>query len=277
MFKNNVIKIFLLISFYSLSSYSKEIITIGTIDTEPKEKIYKFQAIADYLQEKFNEKNIHFDVEIPKDINNAINLINNNKLDIFVDSIYSTIEVQKKSDISILAKRWKKGIEDYRSVVFVKKNSNLNNLADLKGKTIAFEDEFSTSGYFIPKKVMELQGLKVSQDGKKDSINYDYSRSEENTFAWVIYSKVVAGVTDDKTFQSYDNNMFKIIYKSGLIPRHLVSFSNKINPQLRDEILDILYSMDTNDKGKESLKVFSKTKKFTPLTSKDIELIKGYK
>jgi len=82
MFKNNVIKIFLLISFYSLSSYSKEIITIGTIDTEPKEKIYKFQAIADYLQEKFNEKNIHFDVEIPKDINNAINLINNNKLDI---------------------------------------------------------------------------------------------------------------------------------------------------------------------------------------------------
>ncbi|MCK5110064.1 MAG: phosphate/phosphite/phosphonate ABC transporter substrate-binding protein [Arcobacteraceae bacterium] len=275
MLTKRIIKLIIFTTFLSLSIYAQDKITIGTIDLEPKEKIYKFQAVADYLQEKLKQKNIKVDVEIAKNLDTVIKLISDNKLDIFIDSVYPTLLVQKKSDITIECKRWKKGIEGYRSVIFVKKNSNINSIEDLKGKTIAFEDEFSTSSFFIPKKAIEKKGLKVSKKGEKESVNYDYARSEKNTAAWVLYSKVDAGATDDKTFESFDKNMFKIIYTSKLIPRHLVSFSKRINPKLKKEILDILYDMDKSRVGKETLKKFSKTKKFSPLTNDDMKIIQG--
>ena len=254
--------------------YGNNQITIGTIDSEPKEKIYKFQPLADYLQKKLQKKNIKVNLEIPKDINTAVQLINNKKLDIYIDSVYPSLLVQKDADITIVCKRWKKGKEGYKSLIFTRKDSNIDKISDLKGKTIAFEDKYSTSGYYIPKKEILNQGLNLSHLGKSDSINYIFSKSEENSIAWVMFGKADAAVLDDKTFKSLDQNLFKVIYKSKLIPRHLVSFSKNINKELKTEILNILYDMDKDKDGIEVLKKFSKTKKFSPLTIEDEKMIK---
>lgn len=267
--------IFILLLFLSsLSSYDK--IIIGTIDAEAESKFSKFQALADYLQKELNRKDIKFAVEIPKDINTAIKLINEKKLDIFIDSVYPILVVQKQTDISIEAKRWKKGSEGYKSVVFTKKESNINKIKDLVGKSVAFEDNFSTTAYFIPKRVFEKNGLIVSNEAISSNVKYSFARSEQNAAAWVLFSKVDVAVTDDVTFKSFNQNLFKVIYKSRLIPRHLVSFSKKISPSLKKEILTILFNMDKKQKGKDVLTHFSKTKKFSPLTKDDIDFLKDF-
>lgn len=272
-----VLKVIIIVTLcFNILSYAQNKITIGTIDSEPQEKIFQFQAIADYLEKELKNKNITIDVEIPKDTKNAIDFIKNGKLDIFIDSVYSTIEVQKSTGITIESKRWKNNQEGYRSFIFVKSDSQIDSIKKLQGKTIAFEDSFSTSSYFIPKKAIEAEGLTVSNKDKKENVNFIYSKSENNTVAWVLFSKVDAGAIDDDSFKKFDQKMFKIIYKSKKIPRHLVSFSNRIDPQLKKEILDILYNMDKNDSGKEVLKEFSRTKKFTPLNSDDIDMIKSF-
>lgn len=269
-------KFILSLLFISFLSADNKTIFIGTIDSEPKEKIYKFQALANYLEEKLEYRDIKVDVEIPKDISDAIRFINNNKLDIFIDSVYPTLLVQKNTNISIECKRWKKGKEGYKSIIFTKKDSLLNKIEDLSGKTIAFEDEFSTSGYYMPRNIILNKGLTFTDKGDDGSIKFLFARSEKNAAAWVLFDKVDAAVTDDSTFNSFDTRLFKIIFKSKLIPRHLVSFSKTIDEKLKNEILDILYNMHHDKNGAEALKKFSATKKFSKLTDNDIKLIRGF-
>jgi len=260
-----------------ISNLLSQTITIGTIDSEPENKFSKFEALSDYLQNKLKKNKILINVEIPKDINTAISLIKNNKLDIFIDSVYPTLVVQKAVGLSIDSKRWKKGSEGYKSVIFTNKKSKINLIEDLRGKRIAFEDEFSTSSYFIPKKVIEKRGLILSNTNKNNAVKFSFARTENNAATWVLYNKVDVAVTDDLTYESFDKSLFKVIYKSKLIPRHLVSFSKSIDFSLKEKILDILYKMHENKEGIEVLKLFSKTKKFTPLNKNDLDIIKEFK
>lgn len=273
--KTNLIKLFIMTSLLCSNIYAIDKITIGTIDYEPKEKIKKFRTLADYLEEKLKNENIKFNVEIPANIQNAVKFINNNKLDIYIDSVYPTILVQQQTGLTIACKRWKKGQKGYKSVIFTKKESSINSINDLKGKTIAFEDEFSTSGFYIPKIDIEKRGLKLSNDDAPEYIKYLYARSEKNSAAWVLFGKVDASATDDGTFNDFDKNLFKIIYKSKLIPRHLVSFSKRIDKKLRDKIVEILFAMEKDPEGSKVLKKFSKTKRFSPLSKEDMKLIQG--
>jgi len=265
------------ILFFISNMYALEIITIGTIDSEPQDKFSKFEPLSTYVQTKLNNQNIKINIEIPKDINTAIKLIQEQKLDIFIDSVYPTLLVQMKTGITIEAKRWKRGSEGYKSVIFTRKDSAINSIKDLSGKTIAFEDEYSTSAYYIPIKVIEKHALMVSNNGDTKSVMYSFARTENNTATWLLFNKVDAAVTDDVTFESFDQNLFKVIYKSELIPRHLVSFSKRINQKLKKQILDILFSMHKDKEGLLVLKAFSKTKKFSYLNEKDLKVMKEFK
>ncbi len=52
-----------------------------------------------------------------------------------------------------------KGKPYYHSRIFVRKDSGLQSLADLRGKTIAFVDPISSSGYLYPLDLFESEGL----------------------------------------------------------------------------------------------------------------------
>lgn len=252
-----------------------EEITIGTITEKPKRKIKNFEYFSNYLSKKLAEENIKVNVRFPKSINESINLIQNNKLDIFIESVYPMMLVKEKSDIDIVCKRWKKGEEGYYSVIFVKKDGSINSIKDLKGKHIGFEDKFSTSGYYVAKKAIENNGLKLNNFTDSKSLQYSFTYDETNTISWLLFSKIDAGVMDKKTFEDMNQNQFKIVYQSEMIPRHLVSFSKNMKVSLQEKILEILYSMHETEEGKIVLKNFARTKKFTPLTSKDLAIIEG--
>lgn len=248
-------------------------ITIGTIDGEPEAKLSKFEALANYLQKKLSQKNINIKVEIPKDMATAIKLIKNKKLDIFIDSLYPTLKVQDKTNIQINLKRWKNNSAGYNSIIFVKKNSDINNIQNLKGKTIAFEDPFSTSSYFVPKKALERQKLVLSNEEKnKEHIKYVFSKNEMNSSAWVVFGKVDAATTDSVTFNKFDKKLYKIIYKSDFIARQLVSFSKNIKAELKKEIINILLNMHNDLEGKIALRNFSETKKFSLIKDEELKL-----
>lgn len=270
-----IIKLAILTTLLLSNIEANKILTIGTIDGEAENKLSKFELISKYLENKLIDKKIKVNVEIPKNINEAIDFINAKKLDIFIDSVYPTLIIQKKTDITIEAKRWKKGQEGYKSIIFTKRNNNINSIMDLKGKTIAFEDNFSTSAYYVPKKAIEKKGIFLSKKKEKDKLAYLFSGSEENTEAWIIFDKVDVAATDNLTYKSFNKNQYKIIYQSSLIPRQLVSFSKRIKPTLKKEILDILLDMHNKKEGKTILKEFSNTKKFSKIKNSELILWNG--
>ena len=88
-------------------------------------------------------------------------LLEEKKIDFYMESPYPTYLINKQGAAVLLLRRWKSGMAEYRSLIFSKKESETNRLEQLRGKMIAFEDPGSTSGYFLPKVLLLKKGFKL--------------------------------------------------------------------------------------------------------------------
>lgn len=151
--------------FLPLSLFSQDKIVLSKIFLDLTNKdIQKFSLLAKYLEEN-NTQNLKFDIKFTNSHDDAINKINNSEVDIFIDSLSPTLNIKKQTSLRIVSKNWKEGREGYRTIIYTKKDSKINSIEQLNGKKIALEDKYSTSGFYIPKKVIEKHGLKL--DTKK--------------------------------------------------------------------------------------------------------------
>jgi len=58
-----------------------------------------------------------------------------------------------------LAMPWVQGSLTYRGIIFVRADSPIRTLEDLRGKTFAFGDVTSTTGYLLPRAMLESKGI----------------------------------------------------------------------------------------------------------------------
>jgi phosphonate transport system substrate-binding protein len=184
------------------------------------------------------------------------------------------VAVSRLAGSKFLLRRWKKGVEEYRALLFVRKDSGITRLEDLKGKVIAFERDFSSTGYFLPK--LDLLQKKFKLAAKSQSagpvspgeIGYIFSGDEENTLLWVLRNKVAAGAIDNEGYRGQSGKSLKnlrIIHETFPMPRHIVSYRGDLAPELVAKIKEILMRMDRSEAGRKVLKEFEHTKKFDEL------------
>ena len=254
-----------------------ESLIIGSIHHEVAAEIKKFLPIADYLGKHLQSEEVNeAKIVVAKDVFQMGTLLKERKVDVYIDSLFPSIAANLLSGSKFLLRRWKRGRPEYRSVIYEKKDSNLHRVENLKGHILAFEEPFSTSGYFIPKMALLQAGLKLvpKSDATKSidpqEIGYVFSLDDENTVAWVLAGKVSAGATDDSTYQRqmdrYPNSL-KAIHTTSSFPRHLVSYRADLAPKLVSKIKKILIQMDQSQEGRRALKDFERTTMFDELPS----------
>jgi phosphonate transport system substrate-binding protein len=143
-------------------SQRKQTLTIGRVSSNPGKHIKQIQPLADYVLSKIGDLGIN-KVEIIFARNNEemINLIKTGKVDWISETVYSSLIFEEQAQTRIFLKRWKKNNAEYYSVFFTRKDSSINNLEQLAGKTLVLEDKGSTSGFFLP--VTELIQKKFQQ------------------------------------------------------------------------------------------------------------------
>ncbi|MBI4489254.1 MAG: phosphate/phosphite/phosphonate ABC transporter substrate-binding protein [Deltaproteobacteria bacterium] len=250
-------------------------IRIGSISTEPAAEIKRFLPLAGYLATQLQSDG--FDqgkVVVARSMPEMAAFLKEGKVDLYIDSPFPALAVSRLSGSKFLLRRWKKGIGEYHSVIFATKESAINRLEDLKGKMIAFEEPFSSSGYFFPKMALMQEGLKlVSKKEASDPIGpgevgYIFSLEDENTMVWVLRGKVPAGAMDNQNYpkEARGNlNSLKIIYKTSSFPRQIVSYRADLPSKLVARIKEILIKMDQSEDGKKVLQDFERTTKFDEL------------
>jgi phosphonate transport system substrate-binding protein len=264
-------------SLISPSSGSAEPLVIGSIHREVAAEIKKFLPLADYLGRHLQSEGVNqAKIVVAKDVFQMGTLLKERKVDVYIDSLFPSVAANLLSGSKFLLRRWKRGRADYRSVIYKRKDSNLHRVEDLKGHILAFEEPYSSSGYFIPKIALVKEGLKLvpqTDPAKRidpQEIGYVFSLDDENTVAWVLKGKVNAGATDDYTYQRQTHrypNSLEVIHTTPSFPRHLVSYRANLAPRLVTKIKEILIQMDQSQEGISALKEFERTTKFDELPS----------
>ena len=163
-------------------------IVIGSISNEPGKEIRTYTPFADYLAEQLAGLGIaRAEVIVAPDIPTMADLLNTDKVDLVFDSPFPVMALLRMSDADLLLRRWKKGVGEYHSVIFARADSRIRTLSDLRGKMIAFEEEFSTSSYLLPKASLLNEGLHLTKRPSAsapvagDDVGFVFSNDDENT------------------------------------------------------------------------------------------------
>jgi phosphonate transport system substrate-binding protein len=262
-------------------------LTLGTITDRPSKYYPRYRALALYLQERMASLGIREEVRVrfAKDIDQMIELVRRGEVDVYIDSLYPTLKVCGVAGCRPLLVRWKDRVRSYRSVIFVRKDSPIRSAEELLGSRIAFDSPYSTSGYFVPKVLLLRRGIRLvkledpSWEVPRNSVGYLFAGQEENVVAWVFFRRVEAGAVDNVRLKALSGgrDLFRVILTSREIPRHLVSFSDRLGREVIGAVKDILVSMHRDPEGIKILGVFSNTARFEELKEEDLRVINSFR
>jgi phosphonate transport system substrate-binding protein len=250
------------------------------------EESRRFSPLASYLARQLQSEGIgEGNVVAANSIEAMASLLRMSQADIYIDGFFPTKAVSRLSGSKLLLRRWKDGGSDYKSVIFTRKDSRIAILEHVGGKVIAFDEPFSSSGYFVPKvELLKIAFLVLpDQPGaapvKGDEVRYVFSRGDTNTIYKVANGEVAAGAVDDQKYHALAKNLdgLKILHETASFPRQIVSYRADFPVKLLTKIKNVLLNMTRTEEGRKVLREFDNTTKFDEIPAPVHDLMMGLK
>jgi len=257
---------------------------IGDIGKQPTMQTKVFAPFVNYLVTHLQAEGVtQGRVVVVQSIPEMGAALREGKVDLFMDSVFPAAALVRLAAAKLLLRRWKRGVAEYWSIIIVRKDSGINRLEDLAGKTIAFEERFSTMSYFIPKTILIRKGLKLRELGGPadkvgaNEVGYIFVGDDPNTTIWVSKGKASAGVVgtsryDVVTRASYDE--LRIIHESVPLPRQVIAHRADLPPRLVARIRELLLNMEKTEEGRKVLKHMEDTARFDEIPDRAMSEIK---
>ena len=251
-------------------------LTLGAVFQDPREPVEEhFRPLAAYVARKLSPAGeTKGAVVVATSAAQMMTLLEEKRVDFYIESPYPTYLINRSGGATLLLRRWKGGMAEYRSLIFTGKESGIARLEDLRGKIIAFEDPGSTSGYFLPKLFLLKKGFSVVEKANLGTkvaageIGYTFAGTEKNVINLVLQKKVAAGAFSNDDHASLDeksNAAIAILGESESMPRHLVSVRKDLPEPVIKRLKEILLSMHQDDEGQKILRQTGNTTKFDSL------------
>ncbi len=250
---------------------------IGVISSKPDKRLRDYAAMARYIAERLGQFGIKkVKIIVAKDREELIRLVKQGDVDVMLESAVPTIEMEKAGMVPTLL-AWRKGVRQYRTLFVTRKDSSIKTLQDLKGKTIALEDQYSTSAFAIPIAELKMNSLRmVPADGKRNdenAVGYTFAGEASNEAYWVIQGKADTAALSDNDWDGLPEKVraeLRIIHQTNPILRYIVSFRSNLSSAIKNETRSILTNMDMDTEGRRALKKASDIKKIELLTDEDL-------
>ena len=185
------------------------VLTFGSVSLKPAQEYEVFRPFANFVAANLHEVEIgRGRVVVVGSLSQMVEELQEGRVDLFIDSPFPAAFVWKHGNTQPLLRRWKRGSDSYRSVVFARSDSGIDSLDDLSGKILAFGEPFSTTGFLMPKAALASAGLRLvnyedpAASIPDDRVGYVFSNDAENTMFWVLKRKVAAGAVNADYFEA---------------------------------------------------------------------------
>ncbi len=183
-------------------------------------------------------------------------------------------KVRSKGQVVPLVQRMED--EKFRSV-FITTAKDINTLADLKGKTLSFGSESSTSGHLMPRSFLLAAKINPDTDLKRIA----FSGAHDATVAAVAGGKVDAGALNISVWEKLVNEkkvdpaVVRVFYTTPGYYDYNWTVRSDMNPALKKKIADAFLALDkSTPQGKEILELQRATK-FIPTKAENYGAIEA--
>jgi phosphonate transport system substrate-binding protein len=233
------------------SSQQKIYVAISTM-ISPVETFNLYKDLIDYISVKLG---VPIEFKQRKTYAEVNELLNQNKLDFAFICTGAYLEARNRMPIEILVVPVVEGKPYYQAYVIVNDESNINSIDELQGKSFAFTDPLSNTGYDYIINILKDRRTNPEKFFSKTIFTYAHDYSIQ-----AVKRKIVDGATVDglvyeylKHFQPEKVEGIKIINKSRDfgIPPFVVQ--KNLDPKLKLKLKNIMLSMHQDSEGKKLL------------------------
>jgi phosphonate transport system substrate-binding protein len=242
-------------------------------DEAPTELQRKFKPLGEYLEKKIGMK-----VEFTPvtDYAASVEALINKKVDMVWFGGFTFVQANDRSKGQITPLVQRAEDEKFKSV-FITTNKDINKLEDLKGRTLSFGSESSTSGHLMPRSY--LLGAKINPD--TDLKRIAFSGAHDATVAAVAGGKVDAGALNISVWEKLvgekkvDPAVVRVFYTTPGYYDYNWSVRTDMNADLKKKLTDAFLSLDANKPEDKAIMELQRASKFIPTKAENYKAIEA--
>ncbi|MBW8366935.1 MAG: phosphate/phosphite/phosphonate ABC transporter substrate-binding protein [Arenimonas sp.] len=265
----------LLLSLAGLAHSADGVLVLGRISDDPRRHYEQLQPLLDYVVPRMRSVGItEGRVLMARDPQQMMSYLRRGKVDWVTETPGTGLLLADRAGARPLLLTERAGARDYRSVIFVRRDSGITELSQLLGRTIAFQSPSSTSAYLVPAMTLRAQGLPMSLmvsplEGRDPGrLGYVFANTDANLSAWVHKRLVDAGGFSDQDWASLQrvSEVFRrdlvIIHTTEPVPRAMELVSSSLDPAVADRLKQVLLGASTDPQARDALRQFFRTTGF---------------
>jgi phosphonate transport system substrate-binding protein len=224
----------------------EQTLTLAFIPQENPEKLLgDVEVITDYLSAEIG---VPVEGFVTLDHAAAVEALRSGSADISFSGALPYVLAHDQVGAEVLLSEIYRGRPTYVARIFVHKGSGIEELADLEGKTIAFADPISESGYLYPLEMMAEAGLmEPGADPQRFFKRVYFAGGYQQAIQAVANGLVdAAGVSEfaDLLLSPAQQSEVEWIAESEPIPAHAVIARKDLDPDLKQRFVDAMLKLN---------------------------------
>ena len=256
----------------------ERVLVLGRISDDPKAHYEQLKPLLDYVVPRMRDVGItEGRILMARDAQQMTSYLRRGRVDWVTETAGTGMQLQQRAGARPLLLTERGGVSRYHGVFFVRRDSGLERLSDLEGRTIAFQNTASTSAYFAPATALLDAGQRLEillspmDRPSADAVGYVFARSELNIAAWVHKRLVDAGVVsnldwdDVRRMPPAFRRYFRVIHETQDFPRALEMVRGDLDPKIEARLREVLLEAAQDPAAREALSVFFRTTRFLPV------------
>ena len=214
----------------------------------PQQVVKDAQAVADYLRPYVG---VPIQSSVTLDYGSSIESMRGDNTDLaFVDPLAFMMAHEQIGAEPLLLEIYHYGKPTYHSNIWVRKDSGIERLEDLKGQTIAFADQVDMSGHLLPRDIFVEKGLVTARRLQGEFFKQVYFAGGDEQAIRSVLNRFVtaAGVSEYASLllRPEERDSVKVIASSIESPSHLVMARKGVTSAIKERVKNALLALDAS-------------------------------
>jgi phosphonate transport system substrate-binding protein len=265
----------------ALAGDDARVLVLGRISDNPQAHYEQLKPLLDYVVPRMRDVGItEGRILMARNAQQMASYLRRGRVDWVTETAGTAMQLEQQAHARPLLLTERDGVSLYHTVFFVRRDSGIDSLEALRGRSIAFQNVASTSAYFVPATELLERGLPMEillspmDRPAAGSVGYLFARSESNISAWVHKRLVDAGAMSNIDWNNpqrmpavYRRDM-KLIDETAPYPRAVEMVRGDLDERVRARLQQVLAEAASDPDAREPLLRFFKTTRFLPIDAR---------
>lgn len=237
----------------------------------PSKMMQDYQPLIDHLNASI--PGVQFEVEASRDYQEYERKIDARGPEFLLPNPWQSLEAMKVG-YEIIAMAGE--ARDFKGLIIVRRDSGIREVADLRGKTLAYPSPTALAACIMPQWFLHTRGLDVNHD-----ITNRYVGSQESAIMNAYLGVTTAGVTWPPPWRAFqaahpaEAAQLLVIWETEPLINNSVMVRKDMAADLRERVRTLLVELDRTPAGRRIL-AGMETKHFLPANDADYDVVRRF-